>query len=252
MLSLGATGASAQQSYTYYVKRTIPINWRPDSTSVQRYTVAVNPLMLLNDGLKADFEYELKTPGEWLQMGLVGYAAPARTMGYGYGYDYYDYHNNRWTPNSSGDDFRNMWGVGVSGLFKKMLHMRGWYFSTGIKMEFFRVGRVENGYIPYKEDGLQYYEGNTYLDTRSYFKTTAQFNLGKHFALSRRCFIDAFIGVSYSYSLYNSTPHTYSRDNQYDYNYYYTFSDMNGFARRGLNLNGGLRFGVLLWDDSAK
>jgi hypothetical protein len=247
MLALGTFSALAQQPYSYYVRRTIPINWRPDSVGVQRYTVAVNPLMLFNNGLKADFEYELKTPGEWLQAGLVGYVAPARTRRYDY--SFYGDDNNRWTPNSSDDSFRNMWGVGVSGLFKKMLHRRGWYFSTGLMLEFYRVGRLKYGYIPFEEDGLQFFAGGNYIDTRSYFKTTAQFNLGKHCALSRRCFIDMFLGISYSYSFYNDTPHSYSWESHENYSYYYCdFSDMNGFARRGLNFNGGLRFGVLLWN----
>jgi hypothetical protein len=233
----------------------MPIDWRPDSTAVQRYTVAVNLLMPFNNGLKADFEYELNTPGEWLQAGLVGYVAPRVSKPVRYAdYSGLRKFNNRYSPNSGDDYYRNMWGFGVSGLFKKMWHPRGWYFSTGLMLEFYRVGHVENGLIPFEEEGLNFYEGSTYVNTRSYFKTTAQFNVGKHFSLSKRCFIDVFFGLSYSHSFYNSKLDPRSEasfmkeDNSNYYDYVYKFSGMNGFARRGPNLNCGVRFGVLLWD----
>lgn len=246
MLILGIAQAAAQQSYSYYVERRIPINWRPETKDVQRYTVAVHPFHLVNNGLKFDFEYELRVPGEWLQVSLIGYAAPTRTNYYNYRYG----DNARYTPNSGYDDYRHMWGVGTSALYKKMWHQRGWYFSTGLVLEFYRVGRSEYGYVPYKEDGLTFYDRDRYTDIRSFFKTTAQFNLGKHFSLSRRCFLDAFIGVSYSYSFYDNRPHPYNESHKVDYyyDYYYNYNGMNGFARRGFNVNCGLRFGVLLWD----
>lgn len=246
LLTAALTTAMAQQSYSYYVKRTVPINWRPDSKDIQRYTVAIHPFHLVNSGLKFDFEYELRQPGEWLQAGIMGYAAPSRyhrNYDYHYGSDY----NDRYSPNSGFDGYRHMWGLGVSALFKKMWHSRGWYFSTGLVMEFYRVGRSAYGYQPYQEDGLTFYEGASYIHVKSFFKPTVQFNLGKHFSLSRRCFLDAFVGVSASYSFYKRELSPDYYDREYGY-YYYNFQGMNGFARRGLNFNCGFRFGVLLWD----
>lgn len=247
LLALAATGASAQQSYSYYVQRTIPINWRPDTKEVQRYTVAVHPFHLVNNGLKFDFEYELRTPGEWLQVGLLAYLAPERNIYYYEDWWGYGGHNPRSTFNSGFDNYNRMWGIGASAMFKKMWHSRGWYFSTGIVLEYYRVGNMEEGYFPYTEDGLTFYKTGSRLISKSFVKPTAQFNLGKHCALSRRCYLDMFIGISASYSIYNSEYAPAYYDSDYG-NYYYEYQSMNGFARRGFNFNCGLRFGVLLWD----
>jgi hypothetical protein len=247
-LLLTAVSALAQESYTYTVTRTrtLNINWLPEQKSVQRYTVGVNLPQAINNGFKFDFEYELPRPGRWLQTSLIGYIAPERNSAAMF--DWNDDGNNRYTPNSAWDDYRNMWGIGSSLLYKHFFGRRGWYFSTGLVFEFYRVGVMNNGLYPYTEDGLTFYETGYYLETKSYFKPTAQINIGKHFALSRRCFFDLFIGLSASYSFFKND------DRHIDYyDEYYTdrlFDTMYGFAYRGLNaFNGGFRFGVLLWNN---
>ena len=242
------TQAAAQQSFSYYVKRTIRIDWLAENTP-QRYTVAVNPFYLVNNGMKFDFEYELPEPGRWIQMSLTGYIAPPRDDRSYYWWWGYGDGNNRFTPNSSWDYYNKMWGIGASALYKHMWHRRGWYFSTGITLEFYRVGRIETGYIPYKEDGLTFYNTGEYTRMMSFVKPTAQFNVGKHMALSRRCFFDMFIGLSYSYSIYDTDK--YFRNDNDHYTYYdWDYQGMYGFARRGFNVNMGFRFGVLLWNKS--
>lgn len=244
ILLSAALSASAQQTYSYTVQRTIPINWRPETKETQRYTIAVHPFHLINNGLKFDFEYELGKPGTWLQAGITGYAAPSRDARYLWD-DYYGY-NHRNTPNSGGNSYERMWGMGVSALYKHMWSRRGWYFSTGLSLEFFRVGRYERGYASFEEDGLTFYESASYIRDKSYVRPTAHFNVGKHFSLSRRTFLDLYIGVSASYSIYRREP--YDPNNYYG-GYFYDYDGMYGFGYRGLNLfNCGFRFGVLLWD----
>jgi hypothetical protein len=239
--------ASAQERYTYIKRngrpKTIPINWKPDSLMpYKRYTVAFSPLHLINSGIKFDFEAELRRrQGEWLQTSLILYVSPPKEGG-----NYYRrYGNNRSRFNSGFDDYYRMWGVGTSFMFKKMLNRRGWYFITGIKFEYYHVEANSKGLFPYVEDGLTFWEDDIRLFEQSFFKPTLQFNMGRHFSISRECFFDLWVGLSYSYSIYDSSK---AMQQTYGGNDTYTlFSGVDGFARRGVSPNGGFRFGVLLW-----
>ncbi len=246
-------GPQEQQEYNpypFYVRPRFQINWLPGNTDIQRYTVAVNPVYLIYSGLKVDFEYELRKPGRWIETSLIGYYAPHRDReNYWWG-DYYG--NNRASMRSSYDSFDKMWGIGTSIMYKHMWHRRGWYFSTGLVVEYYRVGDIRSGYLPYEEDGLTFYTAGDYSHKMSFVKPTAQFNFGKHMALSRRCFFDMYIGIGYSYSFYNKEHFEYFYNDYYtgkEQVYYYPdYSGMYGFARRGFVLTGGFRIGVLFWD----
>ncbi len=242
-----AITASAQESYTYSVTRTrtLRINWRPDDNTLQRYTISVSPLRLASNGLKFDFEYELPKPGHWIGTGFTVYAASPRSLRY----DDWGYYggNDRESFNSGWDEYHRMWGLGTSVMFKNTFSRRGWYFSTGMTFDLFRVGVLENSYTPYSEDGLTYYDYGRSLETKSYFKPTARINIGKHMAISRRCYFDLYAGLGLSYSIFNRDGrHTYDvNDNSY---YNLRFTELGGFAYRGVIISGGFRFGVLLWN----
>lgn len=235
-----------ESSYSYNDELPRSKYWKPETKTVQRYSVAVHPFHLINNGFRVDFEYELKVPGEWIQIGVLGYAAPHRNPRL---FEYRD-NNLRATFNSSFDCYDQMWGVGVAAIYKKMWHRRGWYFSTGLLLEYFDVGRTNLGYVPYEEEGLRFYARDTYLQKYSFVKPTIQMNIGKHFAFGKRVFMDIYMGISASYSIYDRDKF---KELDYDYKngYYYgrTYGGMYGFARRGINIfNCGIRFGVLFWN----
>jgi hypothetical protein len=236
--------APAQEKYKYSVSRTrgIMIDWRPEENLRQRYTVSVSPLRLISHGLKFDFEYELPRPGHWLGTSLQVYLAPQRRPQSGYYWDRDG--NNRASFNSGWDEYHRMWGIGSSMMFKNHFSPRGWYFSTGITFDYFRVGRMEADYIPYVEDNLTFYAHGNKLVTKSYFKPTAQINIGKHMALSERCFFDLHAGLGYSHSFYKFDDRHMDGNNRW---WHTRFSSLGGFAYRGFVATGGFRFGVLLW-----
>ncbi len=131
---------------------------------------------------------------------------------------------------------------------KNTFHPRGWYFSAGVTLEFSRVGVLVDNFYPFVEEGLTFYERGRALVTKSYLKPTAQFNMGKHMALTERLYLDLYAGLGLSYSIYKND----GRHDQYP-TYsggwsYRLFTDPGGFARRGFTLTGGFRFGVLLWE----
>lgn len=221
----------------YRVVRPLRINWAPETNDIRRYTITMSPLRLINNGLKFDFEVELPHPGHWFGTSLVGYLAPPRSR-------YWDNDgNNRYPLNAGGNSFHKMWGIGTSAFFKNTFHRRGWYFATGLVVEYFNVGRRESGYFTYREDGLTFYERGDRLINRSYLKPTVQFNFGKHFALSRDFFFDLYVGLAYSYSI-----RLHSGDGDTDEWGYYDgpFDGVGGFAYRGVAPVAGFRLGFLL------
>ena len=247
--------ATAEQGYTHSVActRTGPIVWKPEETTRQRYTVSVSPLRMVSNGMKFDFECELLKPGHWLGTSLAVYLAPQRRPGYGDTYWNSDGNDRSWF-NSGWGSYHRMWGLGTSAFFKNTFSHRGWYYSAGVVFEFFRVGVTFNTYTPHEVDGLTFYDYGRELETKSYFKPTAQINIGKHMALSERCYFDLYAGLGFSFAFYekdNRHIHRYDRDHAHHGNshphYWSLFSGPGGFARRGFTPVGGFRFGVLLW-----
>jgi hypothetical protein len=252
VLAAGAVGgvptAAAQHGYTYTVTQTrrVLIDWRPEQKEYSRYTVSVSPLRLVSHGVKFDFEFELPRPGHWFGTSLQLYLAPARRPLEGYFWD--PDGNNRASFNSAFDEYHRMWGIGTSAFYKNTFARRGWYFSAGVTLDFYRVGVMAGDYAPYTEDGLQFYEYGTALRTHSYFKPTMSVNIGKHMAISERCYFDLYAGVGYSHAFF---PHDYDADDRGGGGWgdwgYRRFGALGGFAYRGLIPTGGFRFGVLLW-----
>ncbi len=245
--------SSAQERYTYTVThthtRSVPINWQPEQKTHQRYTISVSPLRLASNGLKFDFEWELPESGHWLGTSLTTYFGPAR------GGAYSEWYNDRESFISSFDRYHRMWGLGTSAIYKHIFSRRGWYFATGLTFDFFRVGVANDDYVPYTEDGMTFYDYGRTIDTKSYFKPTARIVIGKHMAISERCYFDLYAGVGLSYSFYsNDDRHIYPAgygSGFYD-SYHYErplFDDIGGFAYRGLIPVGGFRFGVFLWKE---
>ncbi len=230
-------GAGAQESYTYTETRTrtrtLKIDWHPEQQTYQRYTVSVSPLMVFNNGLKFDFERELPRPGHWIGTSLSVYFAPALDGSR-------EPYNDRASFNSAFYDYHRMWGLGTSLTYKYTFGHRGWYMATGINLDFYRVGVAADAFVPYREEGMTFYEYGIALETRSFVKPTARFIMGKHLALSRRCYFDLYAGVGLSYSIYDrGVPRGYHHD----------FDDLGGFGYRGPTIITGFRFGVLLWKD---
>jgi hypothetical protein len=270
LAAISTDNATAQESYSYStttlsgqnraalrytrsVTRYLDIDWQPEQKEYQRYTVSVSPLRLISNGIKFDFEVELPKPGHWLGTSIQAYLAPPRDPQSYYFWD--PDGNNRASMNSGWGYYHRMWGLGTSATYKNTFSHRGWYYSTGVTLDFFRVGVIENTYVPYIEDNLEFYNFGHVLDVKSYFKSTVRINIGKHMAISERCYFDIYAGVGYCHSFYNRNDrrhmeyngHTISPNGEYNNIYRSYFADFAGFAYRGLFPSGGFRFGVLLW-----
>lgn len=236
-LLAGCAGAKAQvviPSNIYYApgaQRTYLINWQERTESQHRYTIALRPIYLSQNGLKLDFEYELNTPGEWLQFELIGHYAPEYKE---YDNGYYDRYYTGWSQEflSGGSTYHSLLGVGGGIAYKSFFSRDGWYYSAGLTFNYFDVEYFGAVYTKKVEDGLNFYVREEKITSTKFYKPEVNFNVGKHFALGRSLFLDAYIGLGYAYSFYDS-------DNKFsDYSY--------AFGGRGLLFNAGFRIGWLI------
>lgn len=214
--------------------RTYKINWMPQTTEGQRWTVAFRPIYLAQNGLKIDFEFELARPGDWLRIELAGHHrrkftdkdVEDRWWGYESG----------WSHMASGyDDYTKMSGAGIGLGFKSMWSPRGWYYNAQFTFNFFNVRYNTYSYREStNEDGLRIWQKGWGEDKTRFYKPEVTFNVGKHFALGRRLFLDGYAGLGYSWNFSEGTYDGYSfSDNAY------------AFGGRGLFFNLGFRIGML-------
>ena len=199
------------------------VDWMGSGTNENRYTIAIRPFYLANNGIKVDFEMELPRKGSWLQFeGII------RFNTYDNRYRYFGY----W---ESGDNwFTKLNGYGIGAYYKNYFRPKGWYYDIGILLNHYGVdkpGIVKSSFI---EDGLTFIRYDRQMIHWNFFKPSLNFNIGKHFALTRTLFLDAFAGVGYTYSFHDA-----------EANKYFDSYDPRGFSYRGLYVSGGFRIGIL-------
>ena len=214
----------AQRSSNHYR----PIDWMKAESDSPRYTIAIRPLYLVNNGLKVDFEMELpNSQGNWIQLDAVIRFKTSDSR-----YDYISY----W---EAGDNwFTSLNGCGIGAYYKSYFRPNGWYYNVGLLLNYYGVekpGMVESTFI---EDGLNFIRYDRKMIRWNFFKPAVNFNIGKHFALTPRLFLDAFAGIGYTYSIHNGDAYKY-------FNSY----DPRGFSYRGLYVSGGFRIGIL-WNSN--
>ena len=188
----------------------------------EKYIIAVQPFLLMNGGLRVDFETRLKNPKSWLQVSLTGYRLPY-------------YNDDEWGGwenfNSDFDLFRELKGLGIGGAYKYLLYKDIFYASAGLSYTYFEVTYQGGYYNPYQEDGLTFYEYSR-TDRRQYFnKLYSNICVGLQTYLSNALYGDAYIGLGYSYSFYDKEKAAFD-------------DSIFGYGRRGLTVAGGVRIGV--------
>ncbi len=206
------------------------INWLPEGETPRRFTIAVRPFQLLSHGLKADFEMELATPGQWVQFSLSGYHTSwydhTRNNG---NYTYYsDYGGWEGDFLSGTGLFEKLGGAGLGVAFKSMISDAGWYWNAGIVFTYYDVHHKQRGYYSFVEDGMEFYEYSSRIVRSHFYQTGFNVNIGKHFALSRNMFFDGYVGLGYQHTYTNGTD---------------DFGRMLGFGYSGLYFSGGFRIG---------
>lgn len=210
------------------------IDWLPEGETPQRYTIAIRPLQLFNNGLKADFEFELNKPGRWLQFSLAGYYAPQYdytiTMGE---YSFEDYWWGAGWENfmSDGETFEKLSGMGIGIAYKHIFSNSGWYWSAGISFSYYDLSQWISGYGYYDEYGTHIYLDIYDTVNSKNYQSEANVNIGKHFALGRNVFLDVYAGIGGRYTFIVGFDNWYMNDGLQSYQY-------TGFC-----VNAGFRLG---------
>lgn len=187
------------------------------------YSIAVQPLYLVNGGLRIDFEKRLKDPRHMLQVSAIGYIHPRRDDPY-----------EHWESLLIDDyyDVNKLMGAGLAVDHKWFLFpkARFLYLSAGVSYTYFDVRY--NGFknISFVEDGLTFYE-TRYMELKQTFnKVGGNVCFGLQTAPRRPFFIDGYVGFGYSYSFYDEKKF-FIEDNMFNIGY------------RGLTFTTGIRIG---------
>ncbi len=199
-----------------------------------KYTFAVQPLYLINGGLRFDFEQQLQSQKEWLQYSIMGYYYQPKTYdNYYNGYSYF-----RWEPfYSDFDSFSAFKGVGA-GLAYKYFLPRFFYISPGVNYSYFNVAYKEYAFSPYNEDGLTFYEYGYMPFEQNFHKLKSEVTVGIQSTLRKLIFVNVYAGFGYTYSFFD--------ENKAAMN-----NSIFSFGYRGLTLTAGFRVGITL-DRSVK
>lgn len=213
-------GRGNQPEIRRIVRKPKLINWLPEEETPRRFAIGIRPFQLLYSGLRADFEFELGTTGQWLQVGLSGYGKK-------------DHSSWNWRFDSGYSSFISMGGVGLGAAYKDMLSNGGWYWTAGLDFNFYDIKYMEFGYYAFYEDGLEFFERDNRPVSTQYYRLGLNLNIGKHFALGRNLFLDLYVGLGYHRSFkggYNNG------------GYRHGFEDgMYSFGHNGFYFSNGLR-----------
>ncbi len=208
------------------------IDWLPTEETPRRYSITVRPFQLINDGLKLDFEMELNTPGQWLQFSLAGYYLPQFDPSkHNDGGIIYSIDNGWENFLSDHNDFQKMGGAGLGVTYKSIFTNSGWYWSAGAHFTYFNVSHKVYGYYSLTEDGMEFHEYRNKTVKSRFYKPGFNINLGKHFALSRNIFFDAYIGLGYERTFYGG-----AKTDRFQ-------ETMFSFDHTGPYISGGFRIG---------
>ncbi|MDR2388358.1 MAG: hypothetical protein LBD89_01040 [Tannerellaceae bacterium] len=186
-------------------------------------TLAFQPLYWVNNGLRIDYERQLKTPAQWLQLSAIGY--------------YVEGNDTFWTLWDTTRDIHNAWGAGMEANYKYFPFGRIFYVSGGVSAARFVVkyDRIIPGYTSYEEEGLRYWEPlwESVDESQRFTRFGTNFYAGVQNRASHHFLIDVYAGFGRLYSLYDKEK-------------YYPDNDLNTLSYRGVSLTLGFRIGFRL------
>ena len=205
-----------------------------EETAAPRYAVSIEPFYLYNGGLRLNLEKNLKA-NHWIELNLTGYWLPhsdarQKTVD----------ENGKTSYTSSGyiisnSDFRRIYGLSGLGIGCTYKYNLSKYFTLNPAISYTRYN-VENtayDYVPYREDGLTFYEYALIYKKQTFRKLTTQITLSGRSSFKYLLFMEYYTGLGYAYSFYDENkPH-------FD-------ETMFGYGYRGYYFTLGIKIGVNL------
>lgn len=187
------------------------------------YSIGVQPLYLVNSGIRIDLEKRLKNPRHIEQISFIGYLLPKKKEPYTY-----------WEALLVDDSYqvKKLMGAGLALDHKWFPFPKAdfIYLSGNLTYHYFDVRYDGYRYISYEEDDMTFYEPRFQEIKQVFNKIGANACFGLQSAPHRPFFVDGYIGVGYSHSFY-------------DEDKYHINSHMFTVGYRGATFVTGLRVG---------
>ena len=194
--------------------------------ALPRHAISVEPLYLLNGGLRLNLEKKL-SPTDWIELNLTGYWLPHRDLDPNY---YGDQHTGGyWISNADFHRISKLSGFGIGATYKYYLFS---FFMINPSLSFTRYNVESSVYdfVPYKEDGLNFYEYIWTYKQRPFHRLTSQFTISLRTPSKNPFFLEHYVGFGYAYSFYDKSTLNYNQT-------------MFGYGYRGYIITLGLKLG---------
>jgi len=206
--------------------------WAQTEKAMPEYAVSVEPLYLINGGLRLNLEKKLPS-NDWFELNLTGYWLPHRDIDilpnyYGYHYERRGY----MIPNADFNRISGLSGLGIGGTYKHFLSSF-FMINPAFSYTWYNVEKPLCDFVPYKEDGLTFYDYMWTYQQRSFHKLTMQVAFGVRTSFKRLFFLEHYVGIGYAYSFYDKNKLTYNET-------------MFGYGWRGSYLTMGVKLGFNL------
>jgi hypothetical protein len=191
-----------------------------------RYAISFEPNHLLNGGLRLNIEKKIH-PTDWIELNLTGYYL-ARNGGKSNNYWLWA-SNGYYISNSHFESISGLSGLGIGSTYKHYFPS-SIIINTALSYNRYNVEYPGFDFIPYKEDGLTFFEYRRANVHQPFHKLAAHVALGARSTFERLFFVEGYAGLGVAYSFYD--------ENKRNYN-----ETMFGYGYRGIYLTIGIKLG---------
>ena len=203
-----------------------------DKQKMPQYAVSVEPLHLINGGLRLNLEKK-GDQNDWLEMSLTGYLLPHRDM--------QAIHRNWWdqdiggysTANTDFDWISGLHGLGAGAAYKHYFPGTHCMISTGLSYNWYNVEYPGYDFQRYVEDGLPLYHYTLIYEHQSFQKLAVHVTGGIRTFFRHKFFMEFYGGIGYTHSFYDSNKRNFN-------------DTMFGYGYRGVYLTAGVKIGLNL------
>jgi len=169
--------------------------WTQDPR-LNKNAISLEPLYIVNNGLRVNYERQIINPHHWLEFSSTGY---------------FSYNENNTLPKQwfydSFDNFsvKNNWGLALEASYK-YYPIYFMYISSGITYSHHEAALAGNTmiYNSYVEDGLTYYEPTfEYYDNwKAFDRLGVNLKIGLQTPLYRNFLIGGYFGLGFAKAFY--------------------------------------------------
>ncbi|MDD2437251.1 MAG: hypothetical protein PHG27_03165 [Massilibacteroides sp.] len=207
-------------SMSLLVMRTGRMYAQEKETTYPKFILSTKPFLLFDGEYKINFEMPLKSPQDWVGIGLSGFYLPEK-------------HNRTWSTRNTinyGDELFGLKGAGVDLTYKHFFLPRMVYVGGDLSYGYYQT-KVEDFILrPFEENGLTLYEYTYGKTTKDFNRIASQVYVGISSSIQKMIFVDAYLGVGYTHGFYkDDTPR---------------FDSLFGFGYKGVYPVLGLRVGI--------